>query len=98
MPKDGPIYGKYHVSRVDGRDQAGGDKDDAKYFVLDLAHDRYAREAMMYYAFKCVDEFPELAADIWKQLKVDISTLNYISTEIPVVKKRSINGGESQSS
>ena len=76
MPKDGPIYGKFNVSRTDGRDQPGGDKEDAQYFVLDLTHDPYAREAMMFYAFKCVDEFPELAADIWRQLKVNFSVFN----------------------
>lgn len=71
MPKDGPVCGKFHVQRVDGRDQPGGDKEDADYFVLDIIHDPYAREALMFYAFKCVDKFPELSADIWNMLKVD---------------------------
>ena len=71
MPKDGPIYGKYYVERADGRDKLGRDKANSRYFVLDYMNDKYAREAMMYYAFKCVDQFPELSADIWKQLKVD---------------------------
>lgn len=88
MSKDGPIYGKYSVTRTDGRDRQGGDKCDAQYFVLDSVHDPYAREAMMFYAFKCVDEFPELAADIWKQLNVDIKALDHVSTKVPVIKKK----------
>lgn len=68
MAEDGPIYGKYYVERVDGRDKPGGDKEDAKYFVLDTVHDEYALEAMKFYAFRCVREFPELSADIWKRL------------------------------
>lgn len=74
MPKDGAIYGKFNVSRVDGRDAEGGDKADAEYFVLDITHDPYAREALMFYAYKCVDEFPLLSADIWNKLKVNPKT------------------------
>jgi hypothetical protein len=75
MPKDGPIYGKFYVTRVDGRDRPGGDKANAQYYVLDYANDPFAREALMYYAFKCADEFPQLANDIWNRLKVDIDSM-----------------------
>lgn len=74
MSKDGIIYGKFNVSRTDGRDAPDGDKADAEYFVLDIVHDPYAREALMFYAYKCVDEYPLLAADIWHKLKVNPAT------------------------
>jgi len=74
MPQDGPVYPKFYVSRVDGRDQPGRDKSDAKYFVLDYVYDEYAKEAMMFYAFKCAEKFPLLACDIWAKLEIDPSS------------------------
>ena len=68
MAKDGPIYGKYYVSRVDGRDAPGGDKEDSKYYVLDYQHDKFAFEALAFYAKCCETEFPELSSDIRKKL------------------------------
>lgn len=55
---------KFHVRRVDGRDSPGGDKADAKYFVLDYVHDPYARFAVAAYANKCESMCPELASDL----------------------------------
>ncbi len=67
--KDTGLYGKFHVSRVDERDQPGGDKENARYFVLDYVNDPFARQALMYYAFVCSKDYPELAQDLWIQLK-----------------------------
>lgn len=58
------LFGKFNVTRVDGRDQPGGDKEDAVYFVLDIAHDWYAREALRKYAIECAGEYPKLAVDL----------------------------------
>lgn len=44
------IYGKYHVSRVDGSDTAGGKHCNCDLFVLDLNHDPHARRAAIAYA------------------------------------------------
>ena len=67
--KSDGLYGKYFVSRVDHRDVAGGDRDDARYFVLDYIHDKHAKEALKYYAYLCEDEFPQLAVDLWMELR-----------------------------
>lgn len=75
MMEDGPMFGKYWVSRVDGRDRPGGDKDNARYFVLDYVNDKFAREAMLYYACHCYKEMPVFAASILQQLGVDPSVI-----------------------
>lgn len=62
------LYGKFYVSRVDGRDQSGGDKEGAKYFVLDYVNDPFARESLLVYAWNCADEYPELAQDIREEI------------------------------
>lgn len=59
---------KFHVSRTDGRDKPGGDKSDAEYFVLDTAHDPFARFALAAYAEACERELPGLAADLRMRL------------------------------
>lgn len=41
---------RFNVSRVDGRDRPGGDREGARYFVLDPEHDECARAALSYYA------------------------------------------------
>lgn len=58
------LYRKFTVRRNDGRDKAGGDKDNAKYFVLDYWHDPYARVALSVYADACESTYPHLAHDI----------------------------------
>lgn len=62
--RDKGLYGKFRVSRVDGRDRPGGDREDAGYFVLDYVHDPYARAALEAYADACEEEYPFLARDI----------------------------------
>lgn len=58
------LYGKFRVSRVDGRDAPGGDRADAYYFVLDRTYDPYALPALEAYAGACYDELPELSEDL----------------------------------
>lgn len=64
------LQSKFRVARVDGRDAPGGDKANARYFVLDYVHDENARAALMLYADLCEDDLPELAADLRSQLEV----------------------------
>lgn len=44
------LYPKFRVERVDGKDVRGGDREDARYFVLDYVHDHHARRALFAYA------------------------------------------------
>lgn len=60
MPENAGYYEKYNVSRKDGRDQPGGDREGAQYFVLDLSHDRFARLAMNVYLAVSRSELPAL--------------------------------------
>lgn len=55
------LYDKYFVERVNDPD---GKHDECQYFVLDPAHDRFARTALYAYAWACEVEFPELARDL----------------------------------
>ena len=57
--KDG-LYNKYNVERVDDSEKHQG----CDYFVLDLTHDKYARLALAAYALNCLDDYPQLAADL----------------------------------
>lgn len=63
------MYAKFDTRRLDGRDQPGGDKDRAQYFVLDYAQDPYARPALYAYADACETELPQLAADLRAELE-----------------------------
>jgi len=63
------LYGKFYVSRVDGKDLPFGSKENAKYFVLDYENDPYARKALRAYANACRQEFPDLAADLYQELE-----------------------------
>lgn len=64
MSADGPIYGKFHVVRADGRDGPGDKHDGCDYFVLDLSHDPAAQPAVMAYADAVEATHPRLAASI----------------------------------
>lgn len=63
------LYRKYSVKRVDGRDLPGGDKEKARYFVLDYVHDPYARYALAAYADNCELNITELADGIRAALR-----------------------------
>lgn len=62
------LFRKFVVERADGRDQPGGDKADARYFVLDYWHDPHARKALSAYAEAVHAECPEFAADLRRRL------------------------------
>lgn len=65
------LYGKFEVRRRDGRDQPGGDKAIARYFVLDYVHDPFARTALAAYADACEGELPQLAVDLRRELRAE---------------------------
>lgn len=67
QPPDG-MYAKFHVHRLDGRDQPSGDKANAAYFVLDYVQDPHARPALAAYADACERELPQFAADLRARL------------------------------
>lgn len=60
------LYKKYEVARADGSSSPGGKHEHCTYFVLDLVHDRYAKSALISYAYACAMEYPELARDLWR--------------------------------
>lgn len=64
MSQDGKVFNKFHVHRTDGRDHPGGDRENAKYFVLDVTHDPFARRALIAYTNECEETHPQLSADI----------------------------------
>ena len=55
------LYRKFNVSRVS--DPKGKHKN-CEYFVLDMSHDKFARDALNAYASACEHEYPQLAADL----------------------------------
>jgi hypothetical protein len=50
MPENAGLYQKFDVTRRDGRDRPGGDREGAAYFVLDVIHDPLAVPALRAYA------------------------------------------------
>jgi hypothetical protein len=62
--KRNKLQQKYYVDRIDGRDLAGGDRVDSKYFVLDYIHDPYSIPALEAYAFACYKDSPNLSEEI----------------------------------
>lgn len=66
------VYQKFTVTRTDGSDEFGGKHYGCNYFVLDLAHDKHARAALLAYAASCAKERPELARDLRKLARAPI--------------------------
>ena len=58
---------KFIVSRTDGTSAPGGKHEKCRYFVLDIDHDPFAREAVRIYAQQCRNDYPLLANDIIEQ-------------------------------
>lgn len=77
------LYGKFRVERVDERDQPGGDKAGAAYFVLDYVHDPYARVALGAYAQACAEGYPALAADLRAALDAAVAADLTVPTPEP---------------
>jgi hypothetical protein len=63
------LYQKFQVSRLDGRDAPGGEREGAEYFVLDLTYDPFAVFALEAYAEACATSLPNLAADLWSKAR-----------------------------
>lgn len=63
------LYTKYRVQREDGRDNPGGDREHARYFVLDYVHDPFARAAVQAYIEACYDQHSSLARDLNRELR-----------------------------
>lgn len=64
MSQDGPIFNKFNVSRTDGSDAPGGKHEGCEYFVLDVTHDPYAKDALVAYSKACAVSHPTLSDDI----------------------------------
>lgn len=58
------LYRKFEVHRTDGRDQPGGDRHGAQYFVLDLTYCPYARRAASVYADNIAGQYPQVADEM----------------------------------
>lgn len=58
------IYRKFKIERTDGSSGPGGKHEECAYFVLDLKHDKFSRDALRAYMGACRREFPALAEDI----------------------------------
>lgn len=61
-------YRKYQVERVDGRDKPGGDKENARYFVLDYVNDPHAMKALRAYIDSVWDDNPRLGLDLQNEV------------------------------
>jgi hypothetical protein len=70
---------KYDVRRRDGKDAPGQRHHLDWLFVLDIAHDWHAREALAAYAKSCRTEYPQLSEDLRQML-----------TKIPFVHPQTI--------
>ncbi len=67
------LYRKFRVTRTNVGLESVEDilahakkHEDCDYFVIDLVHDKYARNALAVYATNCEHEYPALAADLKK--------------------------------
>lgn len=58
------LYHKFNVTRTDARDQPGGDRQGAEYFVLDQTFDPYAVPALLAYADACREGYSQLSSSI----------------------------------
>lgn len=81
------LYEKFTVQRLDGRDAPGGDRADARYFVLDLTYDQFAAAAARAYAEACATGYPQLAAG----LRAIVNRVR--STDIIDVAETTLPGG-----
>lgn len=58
------LYGKFTVTRTDGKSAPGQKHDGCEYFVLDVTHDTHAHAALKAYAASCEAAYPLLAHDV----------------------------------
>ncbi len=99
------VHGKFRIERTDGRSAEGEKHEFCRYFVLDLDHDDYAREALESYAAACRVAYPLLADDLDEMLKarpcgcrsLDCPHLNLLSDMGSVMEhKIALAGGEGE--
>lgn len=74
--KEQGLYNKYEVQRRDGSDYPGGKHHGCSYFVLDLTHDPYALETIVYYARACKETHPLLYNDLMDLARTAYSTMD----------------------
>ena len=74
------LFGKFAVSRADGRDGPGGKHEHCQHFVLDLDHDKHALPAIAAYVESCRDEFPQLATDLQAKVQAKLTSDNAFIT------------------
>lgn len=58
------LFKKFTVERTNGSSAAGGKHEHCDYFVLDLVHDKFAKDALYAYAKACEDTHPALHDDL----------------------------------
>jgi hypothetical protein len=58
------LYGKFQVSRTDGKSEPGKKHANCNYFVIDITHDPFALPALKAYAKACAEEYPILSKDL----------------------------------
>lgn len=63
------LLDQYHVRRRDGSSRKGKKHAKCAYFVLDLAHDKFAEDALLAYARSCESEYPKLAKALLAGIK-----------------------------
>lgn len=69
------LENRYIVSRSDGRDLPGGDRQDALLFVMDYRYDPTAWVAVASYAVCCEPHRPALARDLARNLLVVLPSI-----------------------
>lgn len=57
------------VRRLDGKDGPGEKHEHCWYFLLDIAHDPHAFNALAAYVASCKTDYPQLAADLQTRLE-----------------------------
>ncbi len=58
------------------------------YFILRYTTDPHARVALEAYADSCADDYPELAADLYRQLGIDATEKTQLETITPELAHR----------
>lgn len=62
------LFQKFVCYRVDGRDQPGREREEARYFVSDYRYDPHAWLAVCSYMTTCSRGYPKLAVDLANDL------------------------------
>jgi len=78
------LYGKFLVTRADGKDQPGGKHEHDEYFVLNTTTDRHAIPALIAYAESCQHQYPLLAKDLKAIVSNNLKAANDF-IEVPAI-------------